>query len=67
MHLGRVKRAVQRITEMIRHMQSISRLEPRRELDTGGLPTLDLRRSSGSAPGSEPIDREQGTGPPPRG
>jgi len=61
-HLERARRAVQRITEMIRHMQSITRLEGLRELETGGLPTLDLRRSSGSAPGGGPIDREQGPG-----
>jgi len=61
-HLERARRAVQRITEMIRHMQSVTRLEGLRELETGGLPTLDLRRSSGSAPGGGPIDREQGPG-----
>jgi PAS domain S-box-containing protein len=62
-HLERVQRAVRRITEMIGHMQSITRLEPLRELDTAGLPTLDLRRSSDPAPGAGPIDGEEGAGP----
>jgi PAS domain S-box-containing protein len=63
-HLERAQRAVQRITEMLDRMQSITRLEPLEELDTAGLPTLDLRRSSGSAPGSGPLDDEEGAGPP---
>jgi PAS domain S-box-containing protein len=66
-HLERAKRAVQRITEMIGHMQSITRLERLRELDTLGVPTLDLRRSSGSPPSSGPIDGEEGAGPPRQG
>ncbi len=66
-HLERAKRAVQRITEMICHMQSITRLERLRRLDTAGLGTLDLRRSSGPAPGSGPIDGEEGTAPPRQG
>jgi signal transduction histidine kinase len=57
-HLERAKQGVQRITEMIGHMQSITRLERLQELDTEGLPTLDLRRSSGSAPARrEPMER----------
>jgi len=63
-HFERAKRAVQRITEMIGHMQSITRLERLQELDTLGVPTLDLRRSSGSAPDSGSIEGEEGTGPP---
>jgi signal transduction histidine kinase len=63
----RAQRAVQRITEMIRRMQSITRLERLQRLDTAGLPTLDLRRSSGSAPGSGPIDGEEGADPPRQG
>jgi len=66
-HFERAKRAVQRITEMIGHMQSITRLERLQELNTAGLPTLDLRRSSGSVPGSGSIDQEEGAGPPRQG
>jgi two-component system, sensor histidine kinase len=62
-YFDRVQRAVQRITEMIGHMQHITRLEPLAGLDTAGLGTLDLRRSSGPAPGSEPTDTEEGAGP----
>jgi PAS domain S-box-containing protein len=66
-YADRVQRATQRIHEMIDHMQHITRLEPLKELETGGLPTLDLRRSSSSAPGSGPIDGEEGVGPPRQG
>ena len=52
---------MQRITEMIRHMQAVTRLERLQELDTAGLPTLDLR--SGATPGSAPTAEEEGTGP----
>jgi PAS domain S-box-containing protein len=67
-HLERAQRAVQRIAAMIGHMQSITRLEPLQDLDTAGLPTLDLRRSSDSPPRGGPIegegDRPTATGPP---
>lgn len=46
LHLERCQEAVGRITVMVRHMSRISRLEPL-TLATGGVPTLDLRRSSG--------------------
>jgi PAS domain S-box-containing protein len=60
-YADRVQRGVQRIREMVEHMRQITRLEPLKELDTGGLPTLDLRRSSGPAPASDPT--EHGPGP----
>jgi PAS domain S-box-containing protein len=61
-YVERAQRAVQRITEMVGHMQSITRLERLQALDTAGLPTLDLRRSSGPASGSGPTDTEEGAG-----
>ncbi len=62
-YIERAQRAVQRITEMVGHMQSITRLERLQTLDTAGLPTLDLRRSSGSASDSGPTDNEDEAGP----
>lgn len=49
-YFERGQRAVQQIAEMISHMTHITRLEPLTGLDTGGVPTLDLRRSSDPAP-----------------
>jgi nitrogen-specific signal transduction histidine kinase len=55
-HVRRTERAVQRIVEMVGHMQHITRLEPLADLDTGSVPTLDIRRSAGPAPGGGPAD-----------
>jgi PAS domain S-box-containing protein len=66
-YADRVQHGVQRIREMVEHMRQITRLEPLKELDTGGLPTLDLRRSSGPVPGGGPPGTEEGTGPPRNG
>jgi nitrogen-specific signal transduction histidine kinase len=55
-HVHRTERAVQRIVEMVGHMQHITRLEPLADLDTGSVPTLDIRRSAGPAPGGGPAD-----------
>lgn len=54
LYAERVQRAVEHISQMIDHMQHITRLEPLKELDTGGLPTLDLRRSSGPSESGDP-------------
>jgi PAS domain S-box-containing protein len=61
-YVERAQRAVQRITEMVGRMQSITRLERLLTLDTAGLPTLDLRRSSDPASGNGPTDTEEGAG-----
>ncbi|MGH7317708.1 MAG: histidine kinase dimerization/phospho-acceptor domain-containing protein, partial [Candidatus Rokuibacteriota bacterium] len=50
-HFEHGERAVRRIAVMIDHMTRITRLEPLAGLDTGGVPTLDLRRSSDPDPG----------------
>ncbi|MGH7350091.1 MAG: PAS domain S-box protein, partial [Candidatus Rokuibacteriota bacterium] len=52
-HFEHGERAVRRIAVMIDHMTRITRLEPLAGLDTGGVPTLDLRRSSDPDPGTE--------------
>jgi PAS domain S-box-containing protein len=49
-YFERGQRAVQQIAEMISHMTHITRLTPLTGLATGGVPTLDLRRSSDPAP-----------------
>ena len=49
-YFERGERAVRQIADMISHMTRITRLEPLTGLDTGGVPTLDLRRSSEPAP-----------------
>lgn len=45
-HIDRAQRSIRRITRMIGHMQRITRLERLGRLDTAGVDTLDLRRSS---------------------
>jgi len=65
-HFERIRRAIQRITEMIGHMQSITRLERLRGLDTAGMPTLDMRRSSAPTPSSRPPGEEQERKGPPK-
>ena len=47
-------RAVRQIADMISHMTRITRLTPLSGVDTGGVPTLDLRRSSEPAPPTDP-------------
>jgi len=42
------------IAEMITHMTRVTRLTAITDLDTGGVPTLDLRRSSEPSPEGEP-------------
>ena len=55
-YFERGQRAVGQIAEMISHMTRITRLTPLTGLDTGGVPTLDLRRSSDPAPPVEQGD-----------
>jgi signal transduction histidine kinase len=45
-HIDRAQRSIRRITTMIAHMQHITRLERLGGLDTAGVDTLDLHRSS---------------------
>jgi signal transduction histidine kinase len=52
-HFEQAARAVQRIAEMIGHMARITRLELLKSLETGGVETLDLRRSSEPTPGGD--------------
>ena len=52
-HFEHGERAVRRIAEMIGHMTHITRLELLKSLDTGGVETLDLRRSSEPPPGGD--------------
>lgn len=49
-YFDRGERAVRQIADMIRHMTHITRLTALTSVDTGGVPTLDLRRSSEPAP-----------------
>jgi PAS domain S-box-containing protein len=49
-YFERGERAVRQIADMISHMTRITRLTPLTGVDTGGVPTLDLRRSSEPAP-----------------
>jgi PAS domain S-box-containing protein len=53
-YFERGERAVRQIADMISHMTRITRLTPLTGLDTGGVPTLDLRRSSEPAPPGQP-------------
>jgi hypothetical protein len=45
-HFEHTERAVQRIADMIVQMTRITRLTPLADLNTAGVETLDLRRSS---------------------
>jgi len=49
-YFERGERAVRQIADMISHMTRITRLTPLTGVATGGVPTLDLRRSSEPAP-----------------
>lgn len=49
-YFDRGERAVRQIADMISHMTRITRLTPLTGVETGGVPTLDLRRSSDPAP-----------------
>jgi PAS domain S-box-containing protein len=53
-YFERGERAVRQIADMISHMTRITRLTPLSGVDTGGVPTLDLRRSSEPAPPTDP-------------
>jgi PAS domain S-box-containing protein len=55
-YFERGERGVRQIADMISHMTRITRLTPLTGVDTGGVPTLDLRRSSDPAPTAEPGD-----------
>jgi len=55
-HLDRCTAAVRRIVEMIGHMRRITRLEAT-AIRTGGVPTLDLRRSA-APPAPAPVETE---------
>ena len=52
-YFERGEQAVRQIAEMISHMTRITRLTPLTGVDTGGVPTLDLRRSSEPAPAAD--------------
>ena len=52
-YFERGERAVRQIADMISHMTRITRLTPLSGVDTGGVPTLDLRRSSEPAPSTD--------------
>jgi PAS domain S-box-containing protein len=57
-YFDRGERAVRQIADMISHMTRITRLTALTSVDTGGVPTLDLRRSSDPAPpGDDPSGR----------
>lgn len=49
-YFERGEKAVRQIADMISHMTRITRLTSLSGVDTGGVPTLDLRRSSELAP-----------------
>jgi len=49
-YFERGERAIRQIADMISHMTRITRLTSLTGLDTGGVPTLDLRRSSEPPP-----------------
>ncbi len=53
-YFERGERAVRQIADMISHMTRITRLTPLSGVDTGGVPTLDLRLSSEPAPPTDP-------------
>ena len=55
-YFDRGERAVRQIADMISHMTQITRLTALSSVDTGGVPTLDLRRSSEPAPPAGPGD-----------
>ena len=52
-YFQRGERAIRQIADMISHMTRITRLTPLSGVDTGGVPTLDLRRSSEPAPSTD--------------
>jgi PAS domain S-box-containing protein len=52
-YFERGERAVRQIADMISQMTRITRLTPLTGVETGGVPTLDLRRSSEPAPPAE--------------
>jgi signal transduction histidine kinase len=58
-YFERGQRAVGQIAEMISHMTRITRLTPLTGLETGGVPTLDLRRSSDPAPPADQGDAKR--------
>jgi PAS domain S-box-containing protein len=53
-YFERGEKAIRQIADMITQMTHITRLTPLSGLDTGGVPTLDIRRSSDPAPPAEP-------------
>jgi PAS domain S-box-containing protein len=55
-HFEHTERAVVRIAEMIDHMTRITRLTPLSGVNTAGVETLDLRRSSEPTPPAEDPD-----------
>ena len=60
-YFERGERAVRQIADMISHMTRITRLTPLTGVDTGGVPTLDLRRSSEPAPSADQGDARSDT------
>jgi signal transduction histidine kinase len=58
-YFERGERAVRQIADMISHMTRITRLTPLTGVDTGGVPTLDLRRSSEPSPPAGPGDAKR--------
>jgi PAS domain S-box-containing protein len=55
-YFERGERAVKEIADMVGQMTKVTRLTPLTNLDTGGVPTLDLRRSSEPAPAADQGD-----------
>ena len=60
-YFERGERAIRQIADMISHMTRIIRLTPLSGVDTGGVPTLDLRRSSEPAPSADQGDARSDT------
>jgi len=55
-YFERGERAIKQIADMVGQMTRVTRLTPLTNLDTGGVPTLDLRRSSAPAPAADQAD-----------
>ena len=55
-YFERGERAIKQIADMVGQMTKVTRLTPLTNLDTGGVPTLDLRRSSAPAPAADQAD-----------
>jgi PAS domain S-box-containing protein len=58
-YFERGERAIKQIADMVGQMTKVTRLTPLTNLDTGGVPTLDLRRSSEPAPAADQADAKR--------